>query len=123
MKRILFNSNDAPLEDPQEEPQVEVVSVETPRVEAPQLEAPDYLNKVICGDALEVLKHPCEKPQPLLRHIIQASSRLGVLVLDCFAGSGSTLEAAKSLGRDYLGVEFSEHWCQKARERVEGTSA
>ena len=63
-------------------------------------------------------KHPCEKPQSMLRHIISASSRPDAVVLDPFAGSGSTGEAALALGRQFIGIEMSEHWVQKARERI-----
>jgi site-specific DNA-methyltransferase (adenine-specific) len=63
-------------------------------------------------------KHPCEKPQAMLRHIIAASSRPNAVVLDPFAGSGSTGEAALALGRQFIGIEMSEHWVQKARERI-----
>lgn len=61
-------------------------------------------------------KHPCEKPQALLRHVVKASSRPGALVLDCFAGSGSTGAAALSLGRRFVGVEAAAHWARRARE-------
>ena len=50
-------------------------------------------------------KHPCEKPLPLLRHIITASSRPGDTVLDCMAGSCNTLEAARQCGRKNIGIE------------------
>ena len=50
-------------------------------------------------------KHPCEKPLSLMEHIISASSRPGAVVLDCFAGGGSTLLAAQNLDRDFIGVE------------------
>ena len=63
-------------------------------------------------------KHPCEKPQALLRHIIAASSRPGAVVLDTFAGSGSTGEAALALGRSFAGVEMSPHWVGEARARL-----
>jgi site-specific DNA-methyltransferase (adenine-specific) len=55
-------------------------------------------------------KHPCEKPAQMLEHIITASSRPGALVLDCFAGSGSTLSAAKRLGRNFIGIEIDPRW-------------
>lgn len=55
-------------------------------------------------------KHPCEKPAAMLEHIISASSRPGAVVLDCFAGSGSTLVAAQKLGRDFIGIEIDPHW-------------
>jgi predicted RNA methylase len=40
------------------------------------------------------------------------------VVLDCFAGSGSTLVAAKKLGRQYLGIEIDPHWCDVARGKL-----
>ena len=58
-------------------------------------------------------KHPCEKPQDMLRHMIQCSTREGDTVLDPFAGSGSTLIAAKSLGRKAVGIEMSEQHCEQ----------
>lgn len=63
-------------------------------------------------------KHPCEKPAELLEHIISVSSRPGAVVLDCFAGSGSTLLAAKNLGRDYIGIEIDPHWVEMSRQRL-----
>ncbi len=63
-------------------------------------------------------KHPCEKPLDLMRHIVQSSSRPGGVVLDCFCGSGSTLEAAASLGRQYIGIDADEKWCEWSRQRL-----
>jgi site-specific DNA-methyltransferase (adenine-specific) len=50
---------------------------------------------------------PTEKPVPLLELLIKQSSNPGDLVLDPFAGSGSTLVAAAKLGRQYLGFDES----------------
>jgi adenine-specific DNA-methyltransferase len=58
------------------------------------------------------LKHPCQKPLGLLRHIIATSSREGDHVLDCCAGSFATLEAAKQLKRQGIGIEVEPRWCQ-----------
>ena len=63
-------------------------------------------------------KHPCEKPAAMLEHIITASSRPGAVVLDCFAGSGSTLVAAKKLGRQYIGIEIDPHWGDVAKGKL-----
>lgn len=63
-------------------------------------------------------KHVCEKPSSLLEHIVQASSRPGDVVLDCFAGSGSTLAAAKKLGRQCIGIEIDPHWVAMSRQRL-----
>lgn len=62
-----------------------------------------------CRDAhnqmIEVTGYPTEKPLNLLRRIVSASSDPGDLVLDCFAGSGTTLVAAEELGRRWIGVD------------------
>jgi site-specific DNA-methyltransferase (adenine-specific) len=65
-------------------------------------------------------KHPCEKPAAMLEHIIAASTRPGAVVLDCFAGSGATLLAARNLGRLPIGIEIDDHWVQVAKARLEG---
>jgi site-specific DNA-methyltransferase (adenine-specific) len=59
-------------------------------------------------------KHPCEKPQDLMRHIISASSRPGAVVLDCFMGSGSTGKACQELGRNFIGIELDADYFKKA---------
>ena len=56
-------------------------------------------------------KHICEKPDPLLRHMIAASSKPGGVVLDAFGGSGSTANAARALGRSAISIEIDERWC------------
>ena len=64
-------------------------------------------------------KHPCEKPLAMMEHIIRTSSREGAVVLDCFMGSGVTLEACRNLGRNGIGVDLDEHWWGEACRRVE----
>ena len=63
-------------------------------------------------------KHPAEKPLPLLEHMITTGSRAGDRILDPFAGSGSTLEAARALGRKAVGIEKDEAYCEKIAERL-----
>ena len=63
-------------------------------------------------------KHPCEKPGAMLRHMIETSSRPGALILDPFAGSGSTLEAARDTGRRAIGIELDERYCETAARRL-----
>ncbi len=50
-------------------------------------------------------EYPTQKPEALLDRIIKASSSPGDLVLDCFAGSGTTLAVAEKLGRRWIGVD------------------
>jgi len=64
-------------------------------------------------------KHPCEKPAPLLRHIVTTSTRPGGVALDCFLGSGATAIACLDTGRDCIGVEkntryFGQAWANVA---------
>lgn len=56
------------------------------------------------------LKHPAEKPIPLLEHAINASSNEGDIVLDCFAGSGSTAVAALKNKRLTVAIEIDDKW-------------
>lgn len=63
-------------------------------------------------------KHPCEKPVAMLEHMITASSRPGALVLDPFAGSGATGEAALNTGRHFIGIEMEEGSFCQASDRL-----
>jgi site-specific DNA-methyltransferase (adenine-specific) len=64
--------------------------------------------------AAGVRRHPTEKPVELLRQLIESSSLPGEIVLDPFAGSGSTLVAALVEGRRAVGVEVEESYCAAA---------
>jgi adenine-specific DNA-methyltransferase len=58
---------------------------------------------------IKITGYPTEKNSALLSRIIKASSNEGDLVLDCFAGSGTTLAAASELDRRWIGVDNSPH--------------
>jgi site-specific DNA-methyltransferase (adenine-specific) len=60
--------------------------------------------------------HPAEKPVDLLGRLIRESGGTGA-VLDPFAGSGSTLVAARREGRRAIGIEIEERWCEIAANR------
>jgi len=76
-----------------------------------------YVSRV-CGTFKERTGHPCQMPEGVLERIVRASSNPGDLVLDPFAGSGTTLAVAKRLGRRYLGVELSSAYAECVRERL-----
>ncbi|MFP6620755.1 MAG: site-specific DNA-methyltransferase [Pirellulaceae bacterium] len=62
--------------------------------------------------------HGCQMPEQLMGRIIRACSRPGEVVLDPFAGSGTTLAAAKKLDRQYLGYELSENYVTRIEHRL-----
>lgn len=64
--------------------------------------------------------HPSQKPVILLSWIIQ-KARPGGLICDPYAGSGSTLVAAKQLGLKAIGIEIVESYCEIAARRIEQT--
>jgi DNA modification methylase len=62
--------------------------------------------------------HPTEKPIEPVRALIQALSREGGYVLDPFMGSGTTLRAAKDVGRKAVGIDVNEEYCEIAARRM-----
>lgn len=63
--------------------------------------------------------HPCPKPLSLMRWLIDNCSLEGETILDPFMGSGTTLRAAKDLGRKAIGIEISEAYCEIAARRMQ----
>jgi adenine-specific DNA-methyltransferase len=61
--------------------------------------------------------YPTEKNIDMLRRIIEASSNKGDIVLDCFAGSGTTLIAAEELGRQWIGVDIGDESIRTIQKR------
>jgi site-specific DNA-methyltransferase (adenine-specific) len=66
--------------------------------------------------------HGCQMPEQLLGRIIRACSNEGDLVVDPFAGSGTTLAVAKKLGRRYIGIEVSKQYANECRARLKSAS-
>jgi site-specific DNA-methyltransferase (adenine-specific) len=64
-------------------------------------------------------KHPAEKPQDMLSHCINSSSYEGDIVLDCFAGSGSTAISALVNKRKTISIELEEKWVNAISSRIE----
>ncbi|MCS7238400.1 MAG: site-specific DNA-methyltransferase [Thermoguttaceae bacterium] len=77
----------------------------------------------VCGTFRERQNwHTCQMPERLLARIILACSRPGDLVLDPFAGSGTTLAVAKKLGRHFIGFELSPNYVAQIRARLAAVS-
>lgn len=61
---------------------------------------------------------PTQKPQRMFELLISQSTNEGELILDPFLGSGTTVVAAKDLGRKAIGIEISEKYCEIAAKRM-----
>lgn len=66
--------------------------------------------------------HPTQKPTQLVRLLIEYACPPGGLVVDPFAGSGSTLDAARQCGRRGIGVEADERYLEAAARRLQQTT-
>ena len=63
-------------------------------------------------------RHPCAKPMGAMRWMVGKGTLEGETVLDPFMGSGTTLVAAKNLGRKAIGIEIEEKYCEIAASRL-----
>jgi adenine-specific DNA-methyltransferase len=80
----------------------------------PTATIPDVLEWRYTGNRL----HPTQKPVPSLKPVIEAFTEPDDIVLDPFAGAGSTLLAAKILGRRYIGIELDAEYVKTAKRRL-----
>jgi adenine-specific DNA-methyltransferase len=80
----------------------------------PEYTIGDVIDWTYSGNKL----HPTQKPLSVLLPLVEAFSRPGDTVLDPFAGSGSSLLAAKTLGRNWVGVELDAGYHAIAAERL-----
>lgn len=62
--------------------------------------------------------HPCPRGVDVARYLVALSSEPETIILDPFLGSGTTLRAAKDLGRKAIGIEIEERYCEIAAKRL-----
>lgn len=77
----------------------------------------------VAATSKERVGYPTQKPQALLKRIIEASSNPGDLVLDPFCGAGTTLAAANRLDRRWIGCDAGELAIWTSRKRLAGGSS
>jgi len=65
------------------------------------------------------LLHSHQKPIDLLNFLIKKSSKRGDCVLDCYAGSGSTIISSVNLGRKSIGIELNDKYLNIIKDRLE----
>jgi len=70
------------------------------------------------GEAKEFRYHPTQKPVPVMQWCITQAPDTVQTILDPFMGSGTTLVAAKNLGRKAIGIEIEEKYCEIAARRL-----
>lgn len=79
-----------------------------------------------CGNVIENInqdipvegEHPTQKPEALMRKLINIHSLPNMVLLDSFSGGGSTLVAAEQTGRKWIGIELSEKYCEMAKKKI-----
>lgn len=67
---------------------------------------------------IKITGYPTEKNYDMLKIIVEASSTPGGLIADCFMGSGTTLEAAEEMGRNWLGIDNSKEALTVTKQRL-----
>jgi DNA modification methylase len=63
-------------------------------------------------------EHACPKTEEEMKFMVKHLTQPGQIILDVFAGSGTTLVAAEKLHRQWLGCDLSPHYCQVALKRI-----
>jgi len=70
---------------------------------------------------MKKFEHPAMFPEDLVYRVLKLFSFKNDVVLDPFNGVGTTTTVAKKLGRRYLGIDISDEYCKKAKQREENT--
>jgi site-specific DNA-methyltransferase (adenine-specific) len=85
---------------------------------APNLHLGAHATAFTSSEPAENNGHPCPKPLGWMKWAVSLASRIGETIVDPFCGSGTTLLAAKNLGRTAIGIEIEERYCELAARRL-----
>lgn len=83
-----------------------------------QKEMHNHIETPICMGK-ERVNHTAQKPIKSMLPLIEATTDEGDIVLDCYAGTGTTCVASEMLGRKFIGIEISPEYCKMAKKRLE----
>jgi len=72
----------------------------------------------VYSDMVEEKGWEWKKPLSLMERLVRIYTNLGDLVLDPYMGSGTTLQACKNLGRNYIGLDIDETWFEYCSENI-----
>ena len=92
------------------------------KVERGKLPTDVWWHTIVSPTGTEKTGYPTQKPLGILRRVIQASSKPGDVVLDFFAGSGTTGAAASELGRNFILIDQNPEAIQVMKERFSSLS-
>ena len=85
---------------------------------APNLHLGAKPNTIVSTSSADNNGHPCPKPLTWMKWLVNLCSLETEIVCDPFAGSGTTLEACKILGRLAIGIEIEERYCEISAKRL-----
>ncbi|CAB5229852.1 DNA methylase N-4/N-6 [uncultured Caudovirales phage] len=76
------------------------------------------IHGMVSGYKNRGIDHPSPKPVELMQWLVGGVPASDLPIIDCFAGSGTTLVAAKNLNRPAIGIEIEEKYCEVAAQRL-----
>ena len=104
--------------------EADMIPATSARMAGMDKKAPDYwMIPTINNQAKERLGYPTQKPEELLERIVRSTSRRDDVVLDPFAGCGTTLVAAHRLQRRWIGIDISPTACNLMSRRLQKVGA
>ncbi|MCE4026351.1 site-specific DNA-methyltransferase [Microbacterium sp. Au-Mic1] len=106
------------VDDIEREPYMAPSLVSAAKRERGKLPTDVWWHTIVPTSGREKTGYPTQKPEGILRRMIQASSRPGDRILDLFAGSGTAGAVASALGRDALLVDVSPEAVRVMRQRI-----